>query len=51
MIPLLGDALFGPAAVTIMAGLSVASVGTLLFVPLVYAILFRVTPSKSQDEA
>lgn len=43
MLPLLGDALFGPAAVVIMAGLSVASIATILFSPLVYALLYRVS--------
>lgn len=47
MIPLLGDALFGPAAVTIMSGLIVASVATILFVPLVYAFVYRVHKPKS----
>lgn len=42
MFPLLGDALFGPAAVVIMAGLTVASIATILFSPLIYALLYRV---------
>lgn len=42
MIPLLGDAFFAAMAVTIMAGLTFASILTLVVVPVLYAILFRV---------
>lgn len=47
MLPLLGDALFGPTAVVIMAGLTVASIATIVFTPVIYAILYRV----HRDEA
>ncbi len=41
MIPLVSDAFFGPMAVTIMAGLTVATVLTLLLLPVVYATIYR----------
>jgi len=42
MIPLLPDAFFASMAVTIMGGLAFASVLTLVAVPVLYAILFRI---------
>jgi multidrug efflux pump subunit AcrB len=42
MIPLLGDAFFLSMAVTIMFGLSFATVLTLVFVPVLYTIFYRV---------
>ena len=42
MLPLLPDAFFASMAVTIMGGLAFASVLTLLAVPVLYAILFRI---------
>ena len=42
MIPLSRSAFFGPMAVAIMGGLSVATVLTLLFLPALYAAWFRV---------
>ncbi|ALO46186.1 efflux RND transporter permease subunit [Pseudohongiella spirulinae] len=42
MIPLLGDAFFASMAVTIMGGLAFASVLTLVAVPVLYALLFRI---------
>lgn len=42
MIPLLSDAFFVAMAVAIMAGLTFATVLTLLFVPVLYAIFHRV---------
>jgi len=44
MIPLLLDAFFVAMAVTIMAGLFVATVLTLFVVPTLYVILFRIPP-------
>jgi len=41
MIPLLGDIFFVGMAVTIMSGLAFATALTLIFVPVLYAILFR----------
>jgi multidrug efflux pump subunit AcrB len=42
MIPLLQDPFFVAMAVTIMAGLTFATVLSLIVVPVLYAILFRV---------
>ena len=42
MIPLAGSAFWGPMAITIMGGLLVATVLTLLVVPALYAMWFRV---------
>jgi multidrug efflux pump subunit AcrB len=48
MIPLLLDAFFVAMAVAIIAGLMVATVLTMVFVPVLYAIFFRVRYDKSQ---
>lgn len=53
MIPLLGDALFGSLAVTIMGGLLIGTLITLLFIPILYAIFFGIKlkkTDKSSDE-
>lgn len=42
MIPLLGDAMFGSLAVTIMGGLLFGTVITLLVIPVLYALCFKV---------
>lgn len=42
VIPLLGDSLFGPAAVVIMGGLLVGTLITLLFIPVLYALFFKI---------
>jgi len=42
MIPLVNDVLFGSMAVTIMGGLLFATVLTLIFIPVLYAIFFRI---------
>ena len=42
MIPLLGDAFFRPMAVTIMAGLGFATILTLIVVPVLFALFYRV---------
>jgi multidrug efflux pump subunit AcrB len=42
MIPLLTDSLFAPGAVTIMGGLLFGTFITLLFVPILYAVFFRI---------
>ena len=47
MVPLLGDAFFISMAVTVMFGLGVATVLTLIVVPVFYTIVFRV-PSPSR---
>lgn len=45
LIPLLSDVFFVNMAITIMAGLAFATVLTLIVVPTLYAILFRVKPA------
>lgn len=42
MIPLLADDLFGSLAVTIMGGLLIGTIITLLFIPILYAIFFGI---------
>lgn len=42
MVPLLWDAFFASMAVTIMAGLAFATLLTLIAVPVLYALLFRI---------
>ena len=42
LIPLLPDVFFVNMSITIMAGLGFASVLTLIVVPVLYAVLFRV---------
>ncbi|MBR9787418.1 MAG: efflux RND transporter permease subunit [Vibrionaceae bacterium] len=48
MIPLVFDAFFGSMAITIMAGLGFATVLTLIVVPVMFAILFRITTNRSK---
>lgn len=45
MIPLLHDAFFVSMAVTIMAGLSFATILTLIIVPVLYSIFFKIKPT------
>ncbi|MBE3903378.1 multidrug efflux RND transporter permease subunit VmeV [Vibrio parahaemolyticus] len=45
MAPLVFDAFFGSMAITIMAGLGFATVLTLIVVPVMFAILFRIKPT------
>ncbi|HHI4949287.1 TPA: multidrug efflux RND transporter permease subunit VmeV [Vibrio parahaemolyticus] len=45
MIPLVFDAFFGSMAIMIMAGLGFATVLTLIVVPVMFAILFRIKPT------
>ena len=52
MIPLLSDAFFGAMAVTIMGGLTFATILTLVVVPVLYCTFFRVyehTPAQVDD--
>lgn len=42
MIPLLSDAMFGSMAATIMGGLLFSTVATLLFLPILYALFFKI---------
>jgi multidrug efflux pump len=48
MIPLSRSAFFGPMAVAIMGGLTVATVLTLFFLPALYAAWFKVKPEESR---
>jgi len=45
LIPLLADVFFVNMSITIMAGLSFATVLTLIIVPTLYALLFRIRPA------
>jgi multidrug efflux pump subunit AcrB len=42
MIPLLNDSLFGPGAVVIMGGLLIGTLITLIFIPVLYALFFKI---------
>lgn len=46
MIPLLSDDLFGPLAVTIMGGLLIGTLITLLIIPVFYSIFFKIKIGK-----
>ena len=48
MIPLSRSVFFGPMAVAIMGGLTIATALTLLFLPALYAAWFRVRPTASR---
>jgi multidrug efflux pump len=50
MIPLAGSLFWGPMAITIMGGLFVATVLTLLVVPALYAMWFRVRIDEIPDQ-
>ncbi len=50
MIPLSQSVFFGPMAVAIMGGLLVATVLTLLFLPALYAVWFKVTRGRAAFE-
>ncbi|QDU32645.1 Nickel and cobalt resistance protein CnrA [Poriferisphaera corsica] len=49
MIPLLADVFFAAMAVTIMAGLAFATLLTLIVVPLLYTLFFRIKPSHTKQ--
>ncbi|KAF1708412.1 efflux RND transporter permease subunit [Pseudoxanthomonas sacheonensis] len=49
MIPLSRSAFFGPMAVAIMGGLTVATALTLLFLPALYAAWFKVKPEEDSS--
>jgi multidrug efflux pump len=48
MIPLSRSAFFGPMAVAIMGGLTVATALTLLFLPALYAAWFKVRAEEAR---
>ncbi|GAC07372.1 MAG: efflux RND transporter permease subunit [Paraglaciecola chathamensis] len=47
MVPLMFDAFFGSMAITIMAGLGFATVLTLIVVPVLFAIFYKVKPASA----
>jgi multidrug efflux pump len=51
MIPLARSIFWGPMAITIMGGLAIATVLTLLVVPALYALWFRVPRAETEQEA
>jgi len=48
MIPLVNDAMFGSLAVTMMSGLLLGTIITLMMMPVLYAILYQVTHPNSK---
>ncbi|MBQ7220421.1 MAG: efflux RND transporter permease subunit [Synergistaceae bacterium] len=50
MIPLIWDVMFGPMAVTIMAGLTVSTILTLLVIPVLTAIAYNVPCPEPEDD-
>ena len=50
MLPLVWDVMFGPMAVTIMAGLTVSTIITLLVIPVMTAIAYNVECPEPEDE-
>ena len=42
MIPLVGDPMYGSMAITIMGGLTVGTIITLILLPLFYTALFHI---------
>jgi multidrug efflux pump subunit AcrB len=51
MIPIAGSVFWGPMAVTIMGGLFVATLLTLIFLPALYVAAFRIGPDDPPDAA
>jgi multidrug efflux pump subunit AcrB len=51
MVPLLWDVLFAPMAATIMFGLTFATILTLVIVPVLYALFFRIHNPETPEEA
>jgi multidrug efflux pump subunit AcrB len=49
MIPIAGTVFWGPMAVTIMGGLFVATLLTLVFLPALYVAAFRIGPDDPPD--
>ncbi|OQY32690.1 MAG: hypothetical protein B6241_10180 [Spirochaetaceae bacterium 4572_59] len=50
MIPLVADSFFHSMAVTIMCGLAVASAITLVVIPVLYALFFKINPREFSKE-
>jgi multidrug efflux pump len=51
LVPLLTDPFWGPMAYAMMGGLALATALTVLFVPALYAVCFRVRPQPSLPQA
>lgn len=51
MVPLIWDVLFAPMAATIMFGLTFATILTLVIVPVLYALFFRIHNPEIPEEA
>lgn len=49
MIPLVPDPMYGPLAVTVIGGLLIGTLVTLLFLPVLYSLFFKVKPSSSSN--
>lgn len=47
MLPLVSDPMYGPLAVTVIGGLIIGTVVTLLFLPVLYSLFFNVKPQQS----
>ncbi len=50
MVPLIWDVMFGPMAVTIMAGLTVSTILTLLVIPVLTAVAYNVKCPDEEDD-
>ena len=50
MIPLIWDSMFGPMAVTIMGGLTVSTILTMVFIPVMTAVAYNVQNPDSDDD-
>jgi Cu/Ag efflux pump CusA len=51
MIPIAGTVFWGPMAVTVMGGLFVATLLTLIVLPVFYVAAFRIGPDDPPDAA
>ena len=51
MIPLVGDPMYGSMAITIMGGLTVGTIITLILLPLFYTALFHIRKPKEEVQA
>lgn len=49
MIPLVSDPMYGPLAVTVIGGLIVGTLVTLLFLPVLYSLFFKVKARASEN--
>ena len=49
MFPLIWDRLFGPMAVTIMSGLTVSTILTLIVIPVLTAVVYRVPVTEANS--